>query len=148
MSSLSQDPSKMDHHYQSSEASDHGLLGHTHACTCCREVSAPPPPKKKTKKKSFNLLCLLFQCTEKPETPKTEHIHGIAKSSPHHQHRVINLSHSHLQTSHVHLSHHHVPPSPKAGNQGAKLSGTCTCNLKVTDNAASYIIFLMLIFDA
>ncbi|CAG9764423.1 unnamed protein product [Ceutorhynchus assimilis] len=118
MSSLSQDPSKMDHHYQCSESSDHGLLTHTHTCTCCRD------------------------CIETPESPKTEnlHPHCIAKSTAHHQHHVINLAHPHLQTSHVHLGHHHVPSSPKNGNQAAKLQGSCTCHIKAeneTDDRSS-----------
>ncbi|XP_048518014.1 uncharacterized protein LOC125502786 [Dendroctonus ponderosae] len=107
MSSPPQDPPNMEHHYQSSEASDHGLLSHAHTCTCCRE------------------------CADRPESPKTDHHHPhcVPKSSPHH---VMALGNSHLQTGHVHHNHQQrVPASPKTGNPGPKLAGTCTCHLKV-----------------
>ncbi|XP_050293859.1 uncharacterized protein LOC126734326 isoform X2 [Anthonomus grandis grandis] len=111
MTSLTSDPSKMDHHYQSSDTSDHGLLSH-HTCTCCRE------------------------CLETPETPKTEHPrHPLP--SPHHH--VVNLSHTPLQmTHHVHLNHHNhhhgaaVPPATASPKPQVK---NCTCHLK-TENEA------------
>ncbi|XP_076258589.1 uncharacterized protein LOC143195398 isoform X3 [Rhynchophorus ferrugineus] len=113
MSSPSPDPSKVDHHYPSSETSDHVLLSHTHTCTCCRE------------------------CIEKTEPPKTEHLHSHChtKSNSHHQHHLININHPPIQTSHVHPSHRHVPSSPKPETQTTKLVGNCTCHLKTENDS-------------
>ncbi|XP_066154293.1 uncharacterized protein [Euwallacea fornicatus] len=104
----------MEHHYQSSEASDHGLLTHAH-CTCCRECA-----------------------TERSETPKTDHIYPpcLAKSSPHHlPHHVGGLSHTHLQPSHVHLNHHHVAAPPKTETGANKMCGSCSCHIKVDNES-------------
>ncbi|KAH1001031.1 hypothetical protein HUJ04_013293 [Dendroctonus ponderosae] len=125
MSSPPQDPPNMEHHYQSSEASDHGLLSHAHTCTCCREVG----PLEYSRLHGSNGR--MFQCADRPESPKTDHHHPhcVPKSSPHH---VMALGNSHLQTGHVHHNHQQrVPASPKTGNPGPKLAGTCTCHLKV-----------------
>ncbi|XP_030756895.1 uncharacterized protein LOC115882790 isoform X2 [Sitophilus oryzae] len=115
MSSASPDPSKADHHYNSSETSDHVLLSHTHTCTCCRE------------------------CIEKPEPPKTEllHTHCHLKGPNHHQHHLINIGHVPIQTNHVHPNHRHVPASPKAESQSIKMVATCTCHLKVENESES-----------
>lgn len=75
MSTPSPDPQKGDLAYQSSEASEHGLLSHVHTCTC----------------------------SEKPqEAPKTDlgHAHAIPKTTLHH---VIGLSHTSNMLSHAHV---------------------------------------------
>ncbi|CAH1117348.1 unnamed protein product [Phaedon cochleariae] len=44
MSTPSPDPQKSEHAYQSSDASDHGLLGRVHACTCAEKPPSDTPP--------------------------------------------------------------------------------------------------------
>ncbi|KAJ8925505.1 hypothetical protein NQ315_009344 [Exocentrus adspersus] len=109
MSSPSPDPQKVEHAYQSSEASDHGLLNHApHTCTCSEKL---------------NVI----------ETPKTEltHTHCVPKTNLHH---VINLSHAPSSTSHIHpinqAVHVHVHPSPKTGQMPKIVPPSCTCHIQ------------------
>ncbi|RZC36952.1 hypothetical protein BDFB_007382 [Asbolus verrucosus] len=107
MSSPSPDPQKgVDHTYQSSETSDHGLLTHGHACPCNEKANI--------------------------DSSKTDlHAHCLSKSS--HHHNIISLSHVPANTNHIHpinqSVHVHVHASPKTAHT-PKIPSTCTCHLQ------------------
>lgn len=74
--SSSPDPQKTENAYQSSEASDHGLL--THTCTCSDKSNYDPT--------------------------KTENVHCLTKTNHHHHHAISpTISHMHPNV-HVHPS--------------------------------------------
>lgn len=114
MSSPPPDQQKaVDHTYQSSETSDHGLLSHLHTCPCTAE-------------KSLN-------------SSKTDPIHCLTKSS--HHHNIISLSHIPTNTNHIHPPinqsvHVHVHASPKTPHANKVIPTNCTCHLDESDAIA------------
>jgi hypothetical protein len=115
MSSSSPDPQKPgDHPYQSSESSDHDLLGHGHACPCGDKTSIDPS--------------------------KTDHhTHCLSKST--HHHNIIGLSHVPANTNHIHpisqSVHVHVHASPKTAHTPKIVPSTCSCHLQEDADAVA-----------
>ncbi|KAJ8955808.1 hypothetical protein NQ318_005349 [Aromia moschata] len=118
MSSPSPDPQKVDHAYPSSEASDHGLLGHVHACTCSEKPSADTPPKTDP---SHQPLCL--------PKPAHHHVIGLGHALSASGHALSAGGHAPTASGHVHALgqpvHAHegenVADVDQAGPQGRKL---------------------------